>query len=156
MGNILLKGASADQMGQVVTVGNKDYICAYTAITTLAIGKPVMIAHGKVATYGYTPVAVAPATVAGNADANVIGICTTTIAAAGFYWFQIRGLCSAYVLGAAGIVPGNTLKVSAAGTSFISDATVLTTATSAIAQVTYTTTTEALKSVYLTGKGMVI
>jgi hypothetical protein len=156
MGNILTKGASVDQMGQIVKVGNKDYICAYTAITTLAIGKPVMIAFGKVATYGYCPVAVAPASVAGGAHMNVIGICTTTIAAAGFYWFQIRGLCSAYVLGAAGIVPGNLLKVTAAGTAFISDATVLTTASSAVAQVTYTTTTEALKSVYLTGQGMTI
>ena len=156
MADLYTIGASASEMGKIKEIGNKTYICAYTALTSLAAGCPVLIATGKVATYGYTPVATAPATTAGSPDTNLVGICPVAITAAGFYWFQIRGLATAYVLGASTIVPGNLLKVTAAGTNFLIDGTVLSTTTCAVAQETYTTTTAALKSIYLTGRGVTI
>lgn len=151
--NILTIGASADRAGEVVNQGNKSYICAYTAITSLAKGIPVMIQGSAVNNGGKTPVAVACATTA--IPTSLIGVCTSTIAAAGWYWFQIRGLCNAYLLSSTACLPGGMLQVSNGGTNFNASVTTFVelTSTSAICQVTFTSGATALKSVFLLGHG---
>lgn len=151
---ILQSKACADYAGDIQVIGNNRFICAYTAISSLDAGKPVMITTGPELTYGYTPVAIAPA----QTDLNVlIGVRDKAISAAGWYWFQIKGLCNAYVLGAAGIVVGAGLQVTAAATNFTVDFSTGEPSpmgsTVAVNKAIYTTTTAALKSVYLTGLG---
>lgn len=120
MGNMVRKAGSAGEAGEIITVGGKRYICAYTALTDVAAGAPLLIDNVCSA---YTPCVTRPASTAVTLCVKVV-VSEHAISAAGWYWFVYAGKVKACVLAHASAVAGCTLKLTNGGTNFATDATV--------------------------------
>lgn len=151
MGDFFRKAGSAGEAGEIIKVGGKRYICAYTALTDIVEGQPLKLNAVPSGTTLLVPTVTAPITQ--TTPAQVV-VSESAISAAGWYWFVFSGKCKALVLGAATVLPGSWLKVTSTGVNFVTSSTVgatnITTHDAAVyVDSTYTTTSAALKWVYL-------
>jgi hypothetical protein len=135
------------------------YIYAYwdgsAPATAIAKGDVLFYGAGAGATVGLNPRVTAPATTAVQVK---VGVACQAKTAAGGLWLQIEGPCAfASVLGAATVAVGRALQC-VNGQVYLADdgGTVLTADTVAYSQVAYTTTSAALKAVYLLNRAVTI
>ena len=131
--------------------GEREFIRAYwdgSDPAAILAGQPVAISYDTGAT-GYNPLVMQPATLA---IYRYIAVATVAITAAGWYWFQIRGLCEALVDGTTDVGAGDYLEVINAGTAFVVDHATIRSAVSVASAIdARTADSAALSTVFLIG-----
>lgn len=130
--------------------GNKEYIFAYVAASTMTLGRPYVLQN-----YDHGVEAIVPATLG---VAHTVGIALETNTTAGTYRFQVKGPCEALTLGTTDITVDDFLEVLNAATSLTLDhATVRSTSSVAIAvDANAADTTAVVTSVWLIGDPVII
>jgi hypothetical protein len=140
---------SSDQNGAIKREGNKVFMKAYVAASTMTAGQPYVLQN-----YDHGVQAIAVATLG---VAHTVGIALETNTTAGDYWFQIQGPCEALVDGTTDVAVNAFLEVVNAGTALISDhGSVRSTNSVAVAVDARTTDSAALASVWLIGDPVII
>jgi len=136
--------AGADMVGKEVVSsdGEKAFVCAYYAGSSLAAGQPVTLSYG-----GAYPVAIIEA--ATTAFAVKTGVATKAMTAAGYLWVQVEGLCEALVDGTTDVAAEDYLEVINSGTAFIKDGAARTTVSGAVAVDAQATDSAVKVTVYL-------
>jgi hypothetical protein len=132
-------------------VGVNEFVYIQVPATTAA-GTPLVVTYDgdeEVMVKG-----VAPATLAVYQEIAIVP--TLQGSAAGFQWCQVRGFCSALVLGTTDVAKDDYLEVLNGGTSLVMDSTARSVNSVAIACEAYTTSSDALKSVQLTGDRVIV
>jgi hypothetical protein len=136
---------TTEQNGSRKVEGNKEFIRAYVAASTMTLGKPYVLQN-----YDHGVEAIVPATLG---VAHTVGIAIETNTTAGDYWFQVKGPCEAFTLGTTDITVDDFLEVLNAGVALVIDhATVRSVGSVAVAvDANATDTTPAVTSVWLIG-----
>jgi hypothetical protein len=138
-----------------MTVSNKDekrYESVWCA-SGFTHGVPYVLDYAGATAHG--PIAAAPATLAVYQMIGVPQGPTTTVA--GWYPFQTKGICEAYIDGTSDVADGDWIEVINGGTSFIVDSTTTrSTSSVGVALEAQASATPALCQVCLTGERVIV
>lgn len=146
--------ATSSLAGQTYKIGNKEYVCAYTAEVAVAAGTTLVLSYDNGTTL-YNPTVITPTTLAVY---QLPVVAPSGIAGAGWKWFQYRGKCKALCNGGTtDLALGDYLEFINGGDGLTVDhATIRSVNSIAVAEEAYTSATPALKDVYLIGDRVII